>query len=138
LESPRAAARAVDDDRPPFFAIPFKNLGGVTALENAMDLGISTRSHLLRAARFEGCLLVYHFGHDEPPAPSGAEQLIGRAVDGGCDVLALTMPLTRANPKPTVDTDSAQSGFRITTLLLCSTAASYRQFDISSNRSHSG
>jgi hypothetical protein len=103
---PRRAAQPVAAEAAPLIlSLHTSNLAHVTTLKNDMARGVSTWSHLLRADRFEGCLVTYHFGHNEGPAQSGAEDLISRVLDGGCDVLVLTMPLMHGNPKPVVPTE---------------------------------
>lgn len=102
---PRAMVTVVEAEQPPLFSPSSRNVARLATLENAMERGVSTRSQLVQARRFADCLLVYHFGHDEGPVASGAEELLERALDGGCDLLVLAMPLTRGNPKPVVDTE---------------------------------
>ena len=49
-------------------------------------------------------LFIFHAGHGEDPAASGEDDLMRRALDGGCDVIGLRMPLTNGNSKSVVRT----------------------------------
>lgn len=69
-----------------------------------MHLGLSSRSFLFQTPDQPRCLFVFHSGHGGDPAAIGEIDLMQRAIDIGCDVIALRMPLINGNPQATVNT----------------------------------
>jgi pimeloyl-ACP methyl ester carboxylesterase len=76
----------------------------ITQLDHVMHLGLSSRSYLFSSNKYDGCLFVFHSGHGGDPAAIGEINLMQRALDDGCDVIALRMPLTNGNLQSTVRT----------------------------------
>ena len=89
---------------PEFFHLKSDNILRITQLDHVMHLGLSSRSHLFSSARHHGCLFIFHAGHGEDAAATGEEDLMRRALDGGCDLIVLSMPLTGGNSKSVVRT----------------------------------
>jgi hypothetical protein len=87
-----------------FFNLKSDNIRRITQLDHVMHLGLSSRSYLFSAADHKGCLFIFHSGHGGDPAETGEQHLMQRALDGGCDLIALRMPLIDGNPKSVVRT----------------------------------
>jgi hypothetical protein len=80
-----------------------RNVGSTEKLTTTMEHGVTTYAHLARAAKFNGCLFLYSSGHEEKVSIE-VEMLLAAVLDGGCDLVVLTMPLHHGNPYPVVDT----------------------------------
>jgi pimeloyl-ACP methyl ester carboxylesterase len=79
-------------------------------LVTRMPHGIASRAAWIRSRANAPCLMVYHQGH-EGDFTMGAP-VIRRLLAGGCDVLALALPLYGRNPTPTI-TDSTFGTVRL-------------------------
>jgi pimeloyl-ACP methyl ester carboxylesterase len=79
------------------------SLASVDRLTIHMDLGVTSVVHMLHARANTGkCLILYHEGHGA--SFLARKVLIRRVLDQGCDVAALSLPLTgNDNSRPTID-----------------------------------
>jgi cephalosporin-C deacetylase-like acetyl esterase len=77
----------------------------IDELRIEMAYGVFSVAHHLIARRSQPapCLVIYHHGHDEP-FTAGLET-ITHFLEIGCDVLALSMPLTGRNSQPVIDVE---------------------------------
>jgi hypothetical protein len=87
--------------QPPGFGAA--NVAVSQVLTRTMDLGLQSHAYFYQVSNFTGCLFIYHSGHDEEINDKLKSSLWKRAVEGGCDLLYLAMPLMHHNPRPTVN-----------------------------------
>ena len=77
-------------------------LAGIDLLTVNMPWGVDSKIYLLRAVKPQSCLMIYQEGHRVSFLER--KRFLRRMVDQGCDVLALSMPLTGGmNSRPLID-----------------------------------
>jgi|GEM_PF-3145547 len=77
-------------------------LAGIDLLTVNMPWGVDSKVYLLRAVKPQSCLMIYQEGHRVSFLER--KRFLRRMVDQGCDVLALSMPLTGGmNSRPLID-----------------------------------
>lgn len=77
-------------------------LAGVDVLTVNMPWGIDSKVYHLRAAKPQSCLMIYQEGHQV--SFLRRTRFLDRLTSAGCDVLALSLPLTGPeNSRPLVD-----------------------------------
>lgn len=78
------------------------NLAGIDVLSVDMPWGVESRIYHLRAREARSCLMIYQEGHRVSFLER--KRFLRRMTSEGCDVLALSLPLTGAmNPRPLID-----------------------------------
>lgn len=88
-----------DQVRPLLASLP---LAGVDVLTVTMPWGIDSKVYHLRAAKPRSCLMIYQEGHQV--SFLRRTRFLDRITAAGCDVLALSLPLTGPeNSRPLVD-----------------------------------
>jgi hypothetical protein len=79
------------------------NVAVSQVLTRTMDFGLKSHAYFYQVSNFTGCLFIYHSGHNEEITDEVKSSLWKRAVEGGCDLIYLAMPLMHHNPRPTVN-----------------------------------
>jgi hypothetical protein len=103
---------SIDEAKPTFLRRSLPGVERYLRLRIEMEHGFHSNTYLLKAATFQGCLIVYHTGHGEDVETSGAPELFERAIGGGCDILIASMPLLHDNPTPFLKLPFANLLFR--------------------------
>lgn len=77
-------------------------VAGIDLLTVNMPWGVDSKIYLLRASQPQSCLMIYQEGHRVSFLER--KRFLRRMIDQGCDVLALSMPLTGGmNSRPLID-----------------------------------